>query len=224
MRADRGVPSGLSASSCAPRPAAGCARARQVPLSLPSLRTLRGRAAARPRRPAWLSAEGVAHRGPGRPGRRPGADPRGDLVLVIAGVDPAIGLFASFTMAVMIAIVGGRPRDDLRRHRRRRPGHRPAQPRPRPRLPDRRRHPGRRLPGRPRRARRGQADAVRAAQRDGRLRQRAGHPASSWRRSPRLRDVPWPVYPLVVGRPGADGVLPEDHQGRSRRRWCPSSS
>lgn len=28
---------------------------------------------------------------------------------VIAGVDPAIGLFASFTMAVTIAIVGGRP-------------------------------------------------------------------------------------------------------------------
>ena len=28
---------------------------------------------------------------------------------IIAGVDPAIGLFASFTMAVTIAIVGGRP-------------------------------------------------------------------------------------------------------------------
>ncbi|NUP14528.1 MAG: SulP family inorganic anion transporter, partial [Streptomyces sp.] len=28
---------------------------------------------------------------------------------VIAGVDPAIGLFASFTMAVTIAVVGGRP-------------------------------------------------------------------------------------------------------------------
>ena len=28
---------------------------------------------------------------------------------VIAGVDPRVGLFASFTMAVTIAIVGGRP-------------------------------------------------------------------------------------------------------------------
>jgi MFS superfamily sulfate permease-like transporter len=28
---------------------------------------------------------------------------------IIAGVDPAIGLFASFTMAVTIAVVGGRP-------------------------------------------------------------------------------------------------------------------
>ena len=28
---------------------------------------------------------------------------------IIAGVDPAIGLFASFTMAVVIAFVGGRP-------------------------------------------------------------------------------------------------------------------
>ena len=28
---------------------------------------------------------------------------------IIAGVDPRIGLFASFTMAVTIAFVGGRP-------------------------------------------------------------------------------------------------------------------
>jgi SulP family sulfate permease len=28
---------------------------------------------------------------------------------IIAGVDPRVGLFASFTMAVTIAIVGGRP-------------------------------------------------------------------------------------------------------------------
>jgi len=28
---------------------------------------------------------------------------------IIAGVDPAVGLFASFTMAVVISIVGGRP-------------------------------------------------------------------------------------------------------------------
>jgi sulfate permease, SulP family len=28
---------------------------------------------------------------------------------IIAGVDPRVGLFASFTMAVTIAVVGGRP-------------------------------------------------------------------------------------------------------------------
>ncbi|NET10453.1 MAG: SulP family inorganic anion transporter, partial [Symploca sp. SIO2B6] len=28
---------------------------------------------------------------------------------IIAGVDPKVGLYASFTMAVIIAIVGGRP-------------------------------------------------------------------------------------------------------------------
>jgi hypothetical protein len=35
--------------------------------------------------------------------------PEANSVSIIAGVDPAIGLFASFTMAVTIAIVGGRP-------------------------------------------------------------------------------------------------------------------
>ena len=29
---------------------------------------------------------------------------------IIAGVDPRVGLFASFTMAVSIAFLGGRPR------------------------------------------------------------------------------------------------------------------
>ena len=95
---------------------------------------------------------------------------------IIAGVDPAIGLFASFTMAVAISVVGGRPAmisaatgavalviAPLNRE------HGLG-------LPDRRRHPRRRLPDRPRRARRGEADAVRPALGDGRLRQRPRHP------------------------------------------------
>ena len=43
---------------------------------------------------------------------------------MIAGVDPRIGLFASFTMAVTIAFVGGRPAM-IGGHRRRRAGDRP---------------------------------------------------------------------------------------------------
>ena len=35
---------------------------------------------------------------------------------IIAGVDPRVGLFASFSIAVIIAIVGGRPGDDLGGH------------------------------------------------------------------------------------------------------------
>ena len=45
---------------------------------------------------------------------------------IIAGVDPRVGLFASFTMAVTIAIVGGRPAMISRRDRRGGPGHRAA--------------------------------------------------------------------------------------------------
>ena len=37
---------------------------------------------------------------------------------IIAGVDPKVGLYASFCIAVVIAFVGGRPGDDLGRHRR----------------------------------------------------------------------------------------------------------
>ena len=37
---------------------------------------------------------------------------------IIAGVDPQVGLYASFWIAVLIAFVGGRPGDDLRGHRR----------------------------------------------------------------------------------------------------------
>ncbi|WP_329375160.1 MULTISPECIES: SulP family inorganic anion transporter [unclassified Streptomyces] len=64
----------------------------------------------RPVRPAWLSSPKVLR-----------TEVLGGLVValalvpeaisfsIIAGVDPAIGLFASFTMAVVISIVGGRP-------------------------------------------------------------------------------------------------------------------
>ena len=41
---------------------------------------------------------------------------------IIAGVDPQVGLFASFSIAVVIAFAGGRPRNDLRRHGRDRAG------------------------------------------------------------------------------------------------------
>ena len=36
---------------------------------------------------------------------------------IIAGVDPKVGLYASFCIAVIIAFVGRSPRDDLGRHR-----------------------------------------------------------------------------------------------------------
>lgn len=41
--------------------------------------------------------------------------PEAILFSIIAGVDPRIGLFASFTMAVIIAFVCGRAGDGLRR-------------------------------------------------------------------------------------------------------------
>src|SRR5699024_3491337 len=48
-------------------------------------------------------------RGAGRPGGRPGPHPEAISFSIIAGVPPQVGLFASFTMAVTIAVVGGRP-------------------------------------------------------------------------------------------------------------------
>ena len=62
---------------------------------------------------------------------------------IIAGVDPRVGLFASFTMAVSIAFLGGRPGDDLRRHRRGRPRRRAGGARARHGLPHRHGHPRR---------------------------------------------------------------------------------
>ena len=48
---------------------------------------------------------------------------------IIAGVDPRVGLFASFTMAVVDRVPRRPPGHDLRGHRRDRPGHRPGGPR-----------------------------------------------------------------------------------------------
>ena len=45
---------------------------------------------------------------------------------IIAGVDPRVGLFSSFVMAVSIAFLGGSPRHDHRGDRRRRAGDRPG--------------------------------------------------------------------------------------------------
>ena len=93
---------------------------------------------------------------------------------IIAGVDPRVGLFASFTMAVTIAVVGGRPRD-LGRHGCDRPGRGASHAPVRHGLPDRH-GPARRRPAdRAQCARCGSADAVHSAQRDGRVRQLAGH-------------------------------------------------
>jgi SulP family sulfate permease len=44
-----------------------------------------------------------------RAGRRVGADPGAIAFSIIAGVDPRLGLFASFTMAVTIAFIGAVP-------------------------------------------------------------------------------------------------------------------
>ena len=44
---------------------------------------------------------------------------------IIAGVDPRVGLFSSFVMAVSIAFLGGRPAMITARHRRHRARHRP---------------------------------------------------------------------------------------------------
>ena len=95
---------------------------------------------------------------------------------IIAGVDPRIGLFASFTMAVTIAFVGGRPAMISAATGAVALVDRPAGARARPGLPDRHRHPGRRHPDGARRVRGGQADAVHPALGDGRLRQRPGDP------------------------------------------------
>ncbi|MEV6803593.1 SulP family inorganic anion transporter [Streptomyces sp. NPDC051132] len=63
-----------------------------------------------PRRPSWLSDPKVL-RTEVLAGLVVGLAliPEAISFSVIAGVDPAIGLFASFTMAVTIAVVGGRP-------------------------------------------------------------------------------------------------------------------
>ena len=155
---------------------------------------------------------------------------------IIAGVDPRIGLFASFTMAVTIAFVGGRPAmisaatgavalvvaplvrshglDYL----------------------DRRGDPGRRVPD-PARPRRRQADALHPALGHGGLRQRAGHPGVHGPAA-ELIGVPWLVYPLVavglviVLLPRLTTAVPSPlvaivraHPSRSSPGWtCPPSA
>ncbi len=104
--------------------------------------------------------------------------PEGISFSIIAGVAPAIGLFASFTMAVILSIVGGRQAMITA--------------------------------GDPGRAGGGEADAVHPAVGDGRLRQRAGDPDLL---GPGPRDAGRAVGGVSADRrrPGADGVLPEDH-------------
>jgi SulP family sulfate permease len=53
----------------------------------------------------WAHPRGSALRDSGRPG----AHPRGDRFSIIAGVDPKVGLYASVCIAIVSAIVGGRP-------------------------------------------------------------------------------------------------------------------
>ena len=45
----------------------------------------------------------------GRHRRRPRPDPEAIAFSIIAGVDPKLGLYASFCIAVVTAIAGGRP-------------------------------------------------------------------------------------------------------------------
>ncbi len=69
---------------------------------------------------------------------------------IIAGVDPRVGLFASFTMAVSIAILGGRPAMISAATGAVALVVAPVAARARPRLPHRHRHARRRAPGRAR--------------------------------------------------------------------------
>ncbi|MFI8517725.1 SulP family inorganic anion transporter [Streptomyces sp. NPDC085481] len=61
------------------------------------------------RRPSWLSPKVLRTEVLGGLVVALALIPEAISFSIIAGVDPAIGLFASFTMAVTIAIVGGRP-------------------------------------------------------------------------------------------------------------------
>lgn len=107
QRTIRGMPSGLRGPRMS-HGAAGRARVRQVSLPLPSsVRSAAG--LLRGHRPSWLSPKVFRTEALGRPRRGPGADSRGDLVLDHRRRRPAVGLFASFTMAVVISFVGGRP-------------------------------------------------------------------------------------------------------------------
>ncbi|MEW2137570.1 SulP family inorganic anion transporter [Streptomyces sp. NPDC005409] len=75
------------------------------PFSVPS----RLRGPRRPAPPAWLSPKVLRTEVLGGLVVALALIPEAISFSIIAGVDPAIGLFASFTMAVVIAVVGGRP-------------------------------------------------------------------------------------------------------------------
>ncbi|QES49377.1 sodium-independent anion transporter [Streptomyces venezuelae] len=62
-----------------------------------------------PRRPSWLAPKVLRTEVLGGLVVALALIPEAISFSIIAGVDPAIGLFASFTMAVTIAVVGGRP-------------------------------------------------------------------------------------------------------------------
>ncbi|WP_330331234.1 SulP family inorganic anion transporter [Streptomyces sp. NBC_00536] len=72
-----------------------------ISVRLPGLR--------RPGRPAWLSPKVLRTEVLGGLVVALALIPEAISFSVIAGVDPAIGLFSSFTMAVVISVVGGRP-------------------------------------------------------------------------------------------------------------------
>ncbi|MFR9730727.1 SulP family inorganic anion transporter [Saccharopolyspora sp. MS10] len=63
----------------------------------------------RPERPAWLSPKVARTEILGGLVVALALIPEAISFSIIAGVDPSVGLFASFTMAVVISIVGGRP-------------------------------------------------------------------------------------------------------------------
>ena len=95
---------------------------------------------------------------------------------IIAGVDPRVGLYASFSIAVIIAFVGGRPGMISAATRRCRGSGGPAGARAWPRLSVRRDHPDGRAADRRRLSQIPAADAVRVALCRHRLRQCARHP------------------------------------------------
>lgn len=174
-----------------------------------------GRAPARADARLDRRPEGLAHRDPRGPRRRPGADPRGHIVL-----DHRRG--RSRGRPVRLLHHGRhhrrrrRPaRHDLRRHRRRRPRHRPAPARARAGPPGGRRHPRRRLPGGPGRARGGEADAVHPAPGDDRLRQLPRHPDLH---GPGPGDDGCALARVSADhrRAGPHGALPPHHHRRAR--------
>ena len=135
---------------------------------------------------------------------------------IIAGVDPKVGLFSAFVMAVSIAIRRRPPRDDQRGDRSRGPRDRTGHARARHGLLHRDGDPRRCLPGAPRAssASRSSCGSSRAASWSGSsMRSRS---SSSWPSCPHLIDVPWLVYPLVAGGLLIMSSAAEAHDGSPR--------